>query len=89
MPINEFNQPIGESLPGYTPGERPSAMLLAGRYCRLKKLSAARHGADLYAVYGPDSPLQNWTYLSLNPVASVAEGTASTEPNQRSELLRS
>ena len=54
MPVNEFNQPIGESLPGNTPGERPSAMLLAGRYCRLEKLSAARHGADLYAVYGPD-----------------------------------
>ena len=73
MPVNEFNQPIGESLPGHTPGERPSAALLSGRYCRLEKLSAARHGADLYAVYGPDSPLQNWTYLSLNPVASVAE----------------
>lgn len=73
MPVNEFNQPIGESLPGHTPGERPSAALLSGRYCRLEKLSAARHGADLYAVYGPDSPLQNWTYLSLNPVAGVAE----------------
>ena len=73
MPINEFNQPIGESLPGHTPGERPSAALLSGRYCRLEKLSAARHGADLYVVYGPDSPLQNWTYLSLNPVTSVAE----------------
>ena len=73
MPVNEFNQPIGESLPGHTPGERPSAVLLSGRYCRLEKLSATRYGADLYAVYGPDSPLQNWTYLSLNPVASVAE----------------
>lgn len=73
MHINEFNQPIGESLPGYTPGERPVATLLCGRYCRLEKLSAERHGMDLYAVYGPASPPQNWTYLSLNPVASVAE----------------
>ena len=73
MPVNEFNQPIGESLPGHTPGERPSVTLLSGRYCRLEKLSTARHGADLYAVYGSTSPPQNWTYLSLNPVASVAE----------------
>ncbi|MBH5330186.1 GNAT family N-acetyltransferase [Eikenella sp. S3360] len=73
MPINEFKQPVGESLPGHTPGERPSAKVLAGRYCRLEKLSAARHGADLYAVYGPDSPLPNWTYLPLNPVADTAE----------------
>ncbi|WP_225748460.1 GNAT family N-acetyltransferase [Eikenella sp. Marseille-P7795] len=73
MPINEFNQPIGESLPGYTPGERPTAEVLSGRYCRLEKLSAARHGADLYAVYGPDSPLPNWTYLPLDPVADAAE----------------
>ena len=57
MPVNEFNQPIGESLPSHTPGDRPAAVLLPGRYCRLEKLSAARHGADLYAVYGPTSPL--------------------------------
>ncbi|WP_416191733.1 GNAT family N-acetyltransferase [Neisseria sp. CCUG12390] len=76
MPVNEFNQPVGQPLPGYTAGSRPEAMLLQGRFCRLEKLSAAKHGADLYEVYAAEhSPLRNWAYLSLNPVANHDELT--------------
>ena len=57
MHINEFNQPIGESLPGHTPGESPSAALLSGRYCRLEKLSAARHGAGISSQAAASMPM--------------------------------
>ncbi|WP_165010524.1 GNAT family N-acetyltransferase [Neisseria yangbaofengii] len=74
MPVNEFNQPIGEALPDYTAGSRPEVTLLQGKFCRLEKLSVAKHGADLYEVYAAEhSPLPNWTYLSLNPVANHDE----------------
>ena len=30
MPVNEYGQIIGESMEGYTPGERPSVNFLEG-----------------------------------------------------------
>lgn len=73
MRYNDYQQPIGDALPGYRAGETPSIDCLQGRYCRLEKLDAERHGDDLYEVYGPEAPEQSFTYLSLNPVADRAE----------------
>ena len=73
MRYNDYQQPIGDALPDYRAGETPSIDCLQGRYCRLEKLDAKRHGDDLYEVYGPEAPEQSFTYLSLNPVADRAE----------------
>ena len=73
MRYNDYQQPIGDALPDYRAGETPSIDCLQGRYCRLEKLDAKRHGNDLYEVYGPEAPEQSFTYLSLNPVADRAE----------------
>ena len=69
MRHNEFGQPIGDAVPGFTPGERPGRPVLQGRFCRLERLSAARHGEDLYAFHGPAAKLKDWTYLPREPVA--------------------
>lgn len=73
MRYNDYQQPIGDALPDYRAGEAPSVDCLQGRYCRLEKLDAERHGNDLYEVYGPEAPEPSFTYLSLNPVADRAE----------------
>ena len=73
MRYNDYQQPIGDALPDYCAGETPSVDCLQGRYCRLEKLDAERHGNDLYEVYGPEAPEPSFTYLSLNPVADRAE----------------
>ena len=73
MRYNDYQQPIGDALPDYRAGEAPSVECLQGRYCRLEKLDAERHGNDLYEVYGPEAPEPSFTYLSLNPVADRAE----------------
>ena len=74
MPINGFNQPIGDPLLDYTAGSYPEVTLLPGKFCRLEKLSAAQHGKDLYEVYAAEhSPMNNWTYLPIFPVADHAE----------------
>ena len=73
MRYNDYQQPIGDALPDYCAGETPSVDCLQGRYCRLEKLDAERHGNDLYEVYGPEAPEQSFTYLSLSPVADRAE----------------
>ncbi|WP_273396898.1 GNAT family N-acetyltransferase [Actinobacillus porcinus] len=70
MRYNEFNQPIGDALPDFQKGEKPEAICLNGRFCRLEKLSAQKHGKDLFEVYS--SSLENWTYIPLEPFSQEA-----------------
>ena len=73
MPVNEYDQMIGESMEGYTPGELPSIGFLEGRYAMVEALSVEKHADDLLAVYGPDTPREMWTYLFQEPVADMEE----------------
>ena len=53
--------PIGPSVDA-APARKPEPVTLEGRYGRVEKLDAARHGADLWdAVKGSD---HIWTYMS-------------------------
>lgn len=63
MRYNEFNQPIGDEMASFQTGEMPTIQLIEGQYCRLEKLSKAKHQQDLWSVYNTDSALENWTYL--------------------------
>ena len=85
MRHNEFGQPIGDAVPGFTPGERPGHPVLQGRFCRLERLSAARHADDLYAFHGPAAKLQDWTYLPRLPVADRQALQAQLERLEASE----
>ena len=76
MKINELGQPIGDALPNFKPGDLPKMERLEGRYVIVECLSKDKHGADLYEVYGPDSPADMWTYLFQNPVQSQDEWSA-------------
>lgn len=76
MKINELGQPIGDALPNFKPGDLPKMERLEGRYVIVECLSKDKHGADLYEVYGPDSPANMWTYLFQNPVQSQEEWSA-------------
>lgn len=85
--LNEFGQPIGDPVPGWTPRERPADVTLTGNWCRLEPLDAARHADDLHAAYSAAPDGRNWTYLSTGPFDTIddyrrfAEGAArSTDP---------
>ena len=54
----------------------PNLERLEGQYVIVECLSKDKHGADLYEVYGPDSPADMWTYLFQNPVQSQEEWSA-------------
>ncbi len=62
--FNQFNQPIGKPVANQTAGKLPTINELQGKTCRLERLDAARHFDDLWTVYGVNTPLKNWTYLS-------------------------
>lgn len=72
MPVNEYGQMIGEPVDN-TPGVLPSLVRIEGQYTILEALSVEKHAKDLFAVYGPDSPRDMWTYLFQEPVADMEE----------------
>ncbi|KXU12412.1 Protein export cytoplasm protein SecA ATPase RNA helicase [Streptococcus oralis] len=73
MPVNEFGQRIGEAVTYDGPATFPRVERLEGRYTILETLSSQKHAKDLFAVYGPDSPRDMWTYLFQEPVETLEE----------------
>lgn len=75
MSVNAYGQHIGPALKDTSPSAAPQIDELEGRYCRIERLSATRHADDLYEVFGPSSPPQNWTYLPYEAVTDQASLT--------------
>ena len=73
MRMNELGQPIGDALSDFQPGDLPNLERIEGQYVIIERLSKDKHGADLYEVYGPDSPADMWTYLFQTPVQNQEE----------------
>ena len=70
--VNEFGQPIGFPLPGWTPPARPSREPMNGAFCRLEPLDPARHAAALFAAKTAVGGAQDWTYLPYGPFTDLA-----------------
>ncbi len=61
-----MSQPVGEEVDA-TPAKRPEPVTIQGRYGRIEKLNAAKHGSEIWeAGKGHD---EVWTYLSQSPFA--------------------
>ena len=67
VPTNAYGQPVGDPVPGWQPRPRPDAVTLTGSYCRLERLDAGRHGAELFAADRADTDGTSWTYLPYGP----------------------
>ncbi|WP_304248748.1 GNAT family N-acetyltransferase [Limosilactobacillus gastricus] len=73
MRLNEFNQPIGDALPDFTPGEWPQINQLTGNFVTVEPINLARHFESAYEFYGPQSPQEQWTYLPMEAFTSQAD----------------
>jgi RimJ/RimL family protein N-acetyltransferase len=69
---NEFGQPIGPALPGWTAPPLPPREVLTGRYCRVEPYDPARHARDLWEAQGDDPRGERWTYSFSGPYADFA-----------------
>jgi len=69
---NALGQPIGASVPHWTPRQWPARTPMVGRYCRLEPLDVACHAAQLHAANSEDTAGANWTYLPVGPFADFA-----------------
>ena len=79
MPTNSLGQPVGEAMTDWQPRPRPAATTLSGSYCRLERLDAARHAAELFAADQADTDGAGWTYLPYGPFDRLAAYTAWVE----------
>ncbi len=75
---NEFGQPIGDPLPAGKAPPHPTGATLTGRYCRLERLNAARHAADLHAANARDNG-SGWTYMTYGPLVTLEDFRAWTQ----------
>jgi RimJ/RimL family protein N-acetyltransferase len=69
--VNEYGQPIGAPVAGWTPPPRPPREPLLGRYCRVEPLEVERHAADLHAANCAAADARDWTYLAYGPFDSL------------------
>lgn len=67
MPTNEYGQPIGFPVQGWTARPRPPRTPITGRFCRVEPIDAGRHAEDLYKA---NTDLLCWTYLFYGPFES-------------------
>ena len=77
---NEFGQPVGFPLPGWTPPPKPTREPLGGTFCRLEPLDPGRHAAALFAAVAAGGA-EGWTYLPYGPFQSLADYRAWMEAN--------
>jgi hypothetical protein len=68
---NEFGQPTGKPVVGWTPRPRPNGETLVGRHSRIERMDSQRHLDALYAVI-IDDPSSAWTYMPYGPFESKA-----------------
>ncbi|MCL4766140.1 MAG: GNAT family N-acetyltransferase [Hyphomicrobiaceae bacterium] len=67
---NEFGQPIGCPVAGWSPRLLPSRVTLAGRLCRIEPIDPARHTTELYDANRADDG-RGWTYMGYGPFESL------------------
>lgn len=65
------NPQLGRRVVNWTPPEPPQLAELCGRYMTLERLSAAKHGAELFAANALDDRI--WDYLPYGPFATEHE----------------
>jgi RimJ/RimL family protein N-acetyltransferase len=69
---NQYGQPIGFPLPGWSERPRPPRTPMEGHFCRVEPLDPPRHAAELFAANAAGADERNWTYLAYGPFDSLA-----------------
>lgn len=67
---NPLDQPVGPSLPGWSPPPHPARQPMAGRFCRVEPLEPVTHAASLHRENSLDPAGAMWTYLPYGPFQS-------------------
>lgn len=79
LPLNEFNQPIGNAVESWRPAKKPGGQILTGHYCVLEPIDVNRHADALFENLSIDNKGESWTYLPYGPFFQKADFRAWVE----------
>lgn len=82
--LNEFGQPIGPDMPGWTARPHPPRTPMIGRLCRIEPLDADKHAKDLFEANKADDG-RGWTYLFYGPFENFEEYKAWCEASAKTD----
>ena len=85
MATNQYGQPVGNPVAGWTARPRPPHTPMQGRWCRVEKLDPARHGPDIAAAHAVAPDGRDWTYMAVERPADAAAFAAFLERIAASE----
>jgi RimJ/RimL family protein N-acetyltransferase len=90
---NDLGQPVGWSVPGWSPRPRPPRTAMAGHFCTVEPLEPGHHAAELFEANAEDREGRLWTYYNFGPFASLAEyrawlDNACADPNRLYHAIR-
>lgn len=71
--LNEYGQPVGFPVGGWTPPPLPPRTVIEGRYCRLEPLDAGHHTAQLHEANSLEPDGRGWTYMGYGPFATLSD----------------
>ncbi|MDP2400285.1 MAG: GNAT family protein [Burkholderiales bacterium] len=77
--LNEYGQPVGFPVEGWTPPPLPPRTVLEGRYCRLEPLHPERHAVQLHDANKLETDGRGWTYMAYGPFATLTDYRAWVE----------
>jgi RimJ/RimL family protein N-acetyltransferase len=69
--VNEYDQRVGDVVPGWAPRTEPARIALIGRYVALVPLTV-EHAAELHSALCGREDRSLWTYRATDPPADVA-----------------
>jgi RimJ/RimL family protein N-acetyltransferase len=69
---NEFGQPVGVPVPGWSKRPMPPRTAMTGHFCTVEPLDPAEHAASLFAAFAEDDG-RMWTYLPRGPFATASD----------------
>ncbi|MGB6105707.1 MAG: GNAT family protein [Pusillimonas sp.] len=64
--LNDYKQPVGLPVRGWTPRSAIPQSPMTGRYARVEPADAGRHASDLYEAYQGAADERDWTYMSAS-----------------------
>ena len=68
-PTNDFGQPLGYEVSGWTPPPHPSRHEMRGAYCTVEPLDESAHVSGLFDAF--EGTVSDWTYLRYGPFEDV------------------
>ena len=73
MSYDTNGQPLGVVLDDWRGAQRPQAITLEGRFCRIEPFCLKRYGTDLRAALALDKTGEGWAYLPMPAPTSEAD----------------